>query len=103
MSLADIMDLAPIWGLFAITGVLVFLSIEIGYWLGRYRRRNYQGERESPVGAIVGASLGLLGFVLAFTFGLAASRSIPKTDGRRGGQRHRNHVLAPASYPITVN
>src|SRR5262249_52033807 len=31
-------------------------------------------EKESPVGAMVGSILGLLAFLLAFTFGLAASR-----------------------------
>ncbi len=64
----------PLWGLFAATVVVVLLSIEAGYGIGRCRRRNSEDEKEAPVGAIVGATLGLLAFVLAFTFGLAASR-----------------------------
>jgi len=68
------MDALPLWGLFGATVVVVLLSIEAGYWLGKYRRRRSEEEREGPVGAIVAATLGLLGFILAFTFGLAASR-----------------------------
>src|SRR5476651_1818526 len=68
------MDYLPLWGLFAATVFLVGLSIEAGYRLGQYRRRSSEEEKEAPVGAIVGATLGLLGFILAFTFGMAASR-----------------------------
>ena len=68
------MDALPLWGLFAATVVIVLLSIEAGYWLGQYRRRRSEEEKEGPVGAIVGATLGLLAFILAFTFSLAASR-----------------------------
>jgi hypothetical protein len=68
------LDALPLWGLFLATVVIVLLSIEAGYWLGRYRRRRSEEEKEGPVGAIVAATLGLLAFILAFTFGLAASR-----------------------------
>jgi hypothetical protein len=69
-----LMDALPLWGLFWVTAAVIWVSIEAGYWLGRYRRRSAEGEKKAPVGAIVGATLGLLGFILAFTFGLAASR-----------------------------
>jgi hypothetical protein len=68
------LDAVPLWGLFAATVVIVLLSIEAGYWLGRYRRRRSEDEKEGPVGAIVAATLGLLAFILAFTFGMAAAR-----------------------------
>src|SRR6266705_700159 len=74
MPTSGLMDALPLWGLFGATVVVVLLSIEGGYRLGRYRRRRSEDEKEAPVGAIVGATLALLGFVLAFTFGLAASR-----------------------------
>jgi hypothetical protein len=67
-------DAIPLWGLFVATVLVVLVSIEGGYELGHYRRRRSEEEKEGPVGAIVAATLGLLGFVLAFTFGLAASR-----------------------------
>jgi hypothetical protein len=54
--------------------LLVLLSIEGGYRLGKHRRSRSEEEKEAPVGAMVGATLGLLAFILAFTFGLAATR-----------------------------
>lgn len=74
MPVSGPLDHLPLWGLSGVIVVVVLLSVEGGYWLGRYRRRRSEDEKETPVGAIVGATLGLLGFVLAFTFGLAASR-----------------------------
>jgi hypothetical protein len=74
MSNSGLIDAFPLWGLFGATIVVVLLSIEGGYRLGQFRRRRSEDEKEAPVGAIVGATLALLGFILAFTFGLAASR-----------------------------
>ena len=68
------LDHLSLWEFFGATVVIVLLSIEGGYRLGRFRRRNSDDEKEAPVGAIIGATLGLLAFILAFTFGLAASR-----------------------------
>jgi Protein of unknown function (DUF4239) len=72
--MSRMMDALSLWGLFAATVVAVLLSIEAGYQLGHYRRRSSGDEKEAPVGAIVAATLALLGFILAFTFGMAASR-----------------------------
>ena len=74
MPISGPLDHIPLWVLFGCTLAIVLLSIEGGYRLGRYRRRRCEDEKEAPVGAIVAATLGLLGFFLAFTFGLAASR-----------------------------
>src|ERR1700720_1526300 len=74
MPISGLMDYLPLWGLFAASVFVVGLSIECGHRLGHYRRRSSEEEKEAPVGAIVGATLGLLAFILAFTFGLAASR-----------------------------
>jgi hypothetical protein len=64
------LDILPFWRLLAATLLLVLLSVECGYRLGRYSRKRSEQEKEAPVGAMVGATLGLL----AFTFGLAATR-----------------------------
>src|SRR5260221_3294587 len=69
-----LLDGLPLWGLFLVTVAIVALSVEAGFRLGHYRRQGSDAEKEAPVGAIAGATLGLLAFVLAFTFGLAASR-----------------------------
>ena len=74
MDYTRLLDAFPLWGLFVATIVVVILSIEGGYRLGKFRRARSDQEKEAPVGAIVAATLGLLAFMLAFTFGLAASR-----------------------------
>src|SRR6187399_1439615 len=68
------LDALPLWGLFFTVIVLVLAAIEGGYRLGLYRHSRAGDEKEAPVGAMVGATLGLLAFMLAFTFGMAASR-----------------------------
>src|SRR5262245_30311477 len=71
---SGILDFLPLWGLLLGTLLIVLLSVECGYRLGKYRHKLSDIEKEAPVGAMVGATLGLLAFLLAFTFGLAASR-----------------------------
>ena len=68
------LDALPLWGVFVAILIVVLLSVECGYRLGRYRRHRHEQEKETPVGTMVGATLGLLAFILAFTFGLAAAR-----------------------------
>ena len=67
-------DALPLWVLFIFILLVVLLSVEFGYRLGKYRRRRREEEKEAPLGTMVGAELGLLAFILAFTFGLAAAR-----------------------------
>lgn len=67
-------DSLPIWGIFVGSLLLVLLSIEGGYHFGRRRGRDNDEEKESPVGGMVAAALGLLALMLAFTFGLATTR-----------------------------
>ena len=62
----------PIWGFFIGTLLLVLVSVEAGYRWARYRQTRSQQEKEAPVGAMVGATLGLLAFLLAITFAMAA-------------------------------
>jgi hypothetical protein len=69
-----LLDYVPLWGVFFGTVLVVVLSVEVGFQIGGFRRRRSDAEKEAPVGSIVGATLGLLAFMLAFTFGLAASR-----------------------------
>jgi hypothetical protein len=69
-----VLDVLPLWGLFLLIVALVLAAIEGGYRLGCYRHRRSDREKDAPVGTMVGATLGLLAFMLAFTFGMAASR-----------------------------
>jgi hypothetical protein len=64
----------PLWLLFFITVLLLVLAVQVGFRTGRLRRRTGGEEKNAPIGGLVGAALGLLAFVLAFTFSAAASR-----------------------------
>ena len=67
-------NVIPIWGLFLATATVVLISLEAGYRLGRYRGALAEHEKEGSTGTMVGATLGLLAFLLAFTFNMASSR-----------------------------
>jgi hypothetical protein len=67
------LDVVPLWALLAGIMLIVLLSVEGGYRIGRFRARR-EHEMETPVGEMVASTLGLLAFILGFTFGLAASR-----------------------------
>jgi hypothetical protein len=65
------MDRLWMCGLFVGTTLLVLASAEIGYRWAR-TRRDKRAEKEAPISRMAGATLGFLGFLLAFTFGVAA-------------------------------
>jgi hypothetical protein len=65
---------APLWIIFAATVLVIVLSIYFGIFISRLRRKNIAKEDDIPVDTIVGGTLALLGFMLAFTFGFTASR-----------------------------
>jgi len=74
VQLARPTDALPLWSVFIFILLVVLLSVEFGYRLGKYRRSRREEEKEAPLGTMVGATLGLFAFILAFTFGLAANR-----------------------------
>jgi hypothetical protein len=62
----------PILVVFVGTLFLVLASLEGGYRWGRHRQAKRELEKEAPVGGMAAATLGLLAFLLAFTFGIGA-------------------------------
>ena len=65
----------PLWATFAAIVAMVLISIWLGILLARRQKRlSQQTEEEGPIGTVAGATLGLLAFIMAFTFGLTASR-----------------------------
>jgi len=64
----------PIWVVFVATIVAFLVATNVGHLLG-VRRKGRLGEVETPdMGATLGGLLGLLGLLLAFTFGMAGER-----------------------------
>ena len=68
------LDAIPLWAFVLATLVLLLAAIEAGFRLGRYRRRIPEGEKQGSHATLVAATLGLVGFMMAFTFGMAESR-----------------------------
>jgi hypothetical protein len=66
-------DALPLWGILLVTIGLVLLALQAGIRLGRRRQATGAGKLEVS-GAMVGATMGLLAFMMAFTFNSAAGR-----------------------------
>jgi hypothetical protein len=69
-----LLDRSPVWLIYAGTVLLLLAGNEIGYRIGVWRRARMPEGEKAPATAIVGSTLGLLAFMLAFTFGMAGSR-----------------------------
>ena len=70
----SVFDAMPLWLVLVITVIVILLAIEVGFRAGIDRARRSENERQAPIDPMVGSTLGLLAFVLAFTFGMATSR-----------------------------
>jgi Protein of unknown function (DUF4239) len=66
--------LIPFWVIGPVIIAAVLLSIEIGYRIGVFFAQKKAIEKAAPVSVISGAILGLLSFLLAFTFGILYNR-----------------------------
>lgn len=107
MWIGELIDKFSLQGLFIATVVIVALSDEGGYWLGRNRRRLPERETDASVSAIVGATLGLLAFIMAFTFGLAASRfearrELIVSEANAIGTSYLRTALLPEPYRAEI-
>jgi len=67
----QLLDLIPIWAIYGLTVLILFVATEAGFRLGRLVQKRWPDQSESSVGAMVGAALALLGFLLAFVASLA--------------------------------
>jgi len=83
------MDAFPIWALLGATIVLVLVAVEAGCLLGRQAQRRAQKDKVPPVSSIVASTLGLLAFMLVYTFGIVASRY----DARKALVRDEANVI----------
>lgn len=88
------MDLIPIWAIFAGAISIVMASIEVGYRLGQIAHRRSEDEKESPTSAFAGAVLGLVAFILAFTFGIVSNRY----DARKALTREDANAIRTAYH-----
>lgn len=85
-------EFTPIWLLFSGTILVVMLSLETGYRLGHRSRRKSEGEKEAPISTMAGSVLGLVAFMMAFTFGIVSNRY----EGRKNLVREEANCIGTA-------
>ncbi len=73
MLISHFFDLVPIWLMLVGTILILVFFIEFGFRLGKRAKATVKKAQTSQVRAIMGAGLGLLAFMLAFTFNTAQS------------------------------
>lgn len=71
---ANLLDFVPIWAHLLIVSALIGFPLVIGRYFGRQHYERSKVSESGPSGILVGSILSLLAFLLAFTFGMAASR-----------------------------
>jgi len=80
MNFQHLLDSLPIGAFFLGLLIIALFTYEAGYRLGHWWQSKTPDEKEGPTAMIVGSLLGLLGFLLAITMGMASDRF----DTRRG-------------------
>jgi hypothetical protein len=70
--LREFFDTMPLWGILVTTVIVVWLAKEVGFRLGFRLSNKSSLNNETQITATTGANLGLLAFLLAFTFSMAA-------------------------------
>ncbi len=69
-----LLDYFPMWAIFLFTVAIGLLSVETGFRLGKFWKLRHPEEQENHIGAMIGATLGLWAFLLAFLVGIAINR-----------------------------
>ncbi|MCX6139496.1 MAG: hypothetical protein NTX15_01440 [Candidatus Kapabacteria bacterium] len=60
--------------LFLIPLIAVIIPIQVGQYVGTRHRKRVGELEDGPIGTSVGAALGLLAFLMAFTFQIVSDR-----------------------------
>lgn len=79
MSGGQLLDSIPVLGVFALVAIVLVITFETGFRIGRWWQARTPDEKEGPTSMLVGSLLALMAFLLAVTMGMAADRF----DGRR--------------------
>jgi len=72
-------SILPLWAIYIGIVLIIILSVRGGIAFARWRKKHIGKEDDSSINTLVGATLGLLAFMLAFTFNLSSNRF----DGRK--------------------
>lgn len=67
------LDTLPMWAVYPFTVAILLAALEGGYWYARGKQRRAPARSDAGVGAISGATLALLAFLLAFVVGFGVN------------------------------
>ena len=67
-------SILPLWAIYIGIVLIIILSVRGGIAFARWRKKHIGKEDDSSINTLVGATLGLLAFMLAFTFNLSSNR-----------------------------
>ncbi len=64
----------PLWAIYIVIVFIIVLSVRSGIAFAKWRKKRIKHEDDSSLNTLVGSTLGLLAFILAFTFSLSSAR-----------------------------
>jgi|TARA_R110002110_G_scaffold96884_2_gene249188 hypothetical protein len=64
----------PLWTIYIIIVFIIVISVTSGIAFSKWRKKHVDHEDDPSLNTLVGSTLGLLAFILAFTFSLSSSR-----------------------------
>jgi len=73
--IGQILNPIPIWAMYLLTVLFLLAALEAGYRLAKANQRKQPEKGDAGIGAMAGATLALLAFLLAFVVGFAANLS----------------------------
>lgn len=74
MNLLSLITTLPPWALFLLSTLAGVVAAEAGVWLARREARKGSKGQAAPIGTFLASMLGLLAFMLGFTFSITSSR-----------------------------
>jgi hypothetical protein len=74
MDKQQLVESIPLWLMYVGTVAIVLLSIYAGSLIGRHHRQRLEKDRQATLDTMVTTTIGLLAFILAFTFSLTTAR-----------------------------
>jgi len=74
MAISNLFDTLSPWIICLGVVLILIVSAWLGVQFAKWRKKHVQNEQDAPINTLVGASLALLAFILAFTFGMSTTR-----------------------------
>ena len=107
------LDLLPLWAVYILTVIVLLVASEAGYYLGKVIQRYRPDRAEASVGALNGATLALLAFLMAFvtstgvnTFSSRRQAVVAKAIGTtylRAGYAEKRNPVAMIAFVLTLS